>query len=67
MSAIGVRLADLLAGLPLVDVPAALRDVGVGGLTLDSRRVRKGDAFVALQGANAHGITFAPAAVASGA
>lgn len=67
MSAASVRLVDLLAGLPMVDVPPTLRSVSVGGLTLDSRRVHKGDAFVALQGASAHGITFAPAAVASGA
>jgi UDP-N-acetylmuramoyl-L-alanyl-D-glutamate--2,6-diaminopimelate ligase len=67
VSVVGVRLADLLAGMPMVDVPTSLRDIAVVGLTLDSRRVRKGDAFVALQGAKAHGITFAPAAVASGA
>ncbi|HJU39280.1 MAG TPA: UDP-N-acetylmuramoyl-L-alanyl-D-glutamate--2,6-diaminopimelate ligase [Tahibacter sp.] len=39
----------------------------VRGLTLDSRDVRDGDAFVALKGATAHGITFAPAALARGA
>ncbi|HEX3123760.1 MAG TPA: UDP-N-acetylmuramoyl-L-alanyl-D-glutamate--2,6-diaminopimelate ligase [Rhodanobacteraceae bacterium] len=39
----------------------------VHGLTLDSRRVHSGDAFVALRGGSAHGITFAPAALASGA
>src|SRR6187397_804691 len=42
-------------------------DIVVRGLTLDSRRVHSGDAFVALRGGTAHGITFAPAALASGA
>lgn len=41
--------------------------VRVHGLELDSRAIRAGEAFVALQGANAHGITFAPAALAQGA
>lgn len=54
-------LRDLLAGI----APAG--DIRVSGLTLDSRRVRAGDAFIALQGASAHGITFAPAALAQGA
>ena len=36
-------------------------------MSLDSRRIRTGDAFIALRGSVAHGITFAPAALASGA
>ncbi|WP_395684282.1 UDP-N-acetylmuramoyl-L-alanyl-D-glutamate--2,6-diaminopimelate ligase [Dokdonella sp.] len=42
-------------------------DIVVRGLALDSRRVVADDAFVALAGAHAHGITFAPAASARGA
>lgn len=42
-------------------------DIVVHGLTLDSRKVGAGDAFVALHGANTHGITFAPAASVRGA
>ena len=63
MSAPGKPLRDLLAGI------ATIADTGivVHGLALDSRRVHTGDAFVALQGAAAHGITFAPAALARGA
>jgi len=45
----------------------AAGDIVVRGLALDSRRVEAGDAFVALAGAQAHGITFAPAASARGA
>jgi UDP-N-acetylmuramoyl-L-alanyl-D-glutamate--2,6-diaminopimelate ligase len=55
-------LHELLAGI--ADVTG---DIRVSGLTLDSRRVRAGDAFIALKGASAHGITFAPAALAQGA
>jgi len=60
----GMALKELLAGM---DVPASMTDIRVFGLTLDSRAVRQGDAFVALQGLKQHGITFAPAALASGA
>ena len=58
------RLSDLLAGIATID-PA--RDVIVNGLALDSRHIKSGDVFVALQGAASHGITFAPSALASGA
>ena len=60
-------------GLPLRDlvgevaVPAAAGAIVVRGLSLDSRSVRAGDAFFALRGTRAHGIRFAPAAVARGA
>jgi UDP-N-acetylmuramoyl-L-alanyl-D-glutamate--2,6-diaminopimelate ligase len=37
------------------------------GLTLDSRRVRRGDAFFALRGLHGHGIEFAASAVQRGA
>jgi UDP-N-acetylmuramoyl-L-alanyl-D-glutamate--2,6-diaminopimelate ligase len=56
-------LRELLAGI----APPAGGDISVSGLTLDSRRVRAGDAFIALQGATNHGIAFAPAALAQGA
>ena len=45
----------------------AAGDIVVHGLSLDSRHVSAHDAFVALAGAHAHGITFAPAASARGA
>jgi len=64
VSAAPRRLADLLDGIV---APAVTGDIVVRGLTLDSRRVHSGDAFVALRGGTAHGITFAPAALASGA
>ncbi len=64
MSAPARRLADLLGG---ITVPASAGGTVVNGLSLDSRKIRNGDAFIALRGSIAHGITFAPAALASGA
>ncbi|MDT8438236.1 MAG: UDP-N-acetylmuramoyl-L-alanyl-D-glutamate--2,6-diaminopimelate ligase [Wenzhouxiangellaceae bacterium] len=58
-----MRLRALLAGW-LNEVPA---DLEVDGLCLDSRRVQRGDAFVALAGAREHGLAHARAAIASGA
>jgi len=59
-----MTLRELLAGH--ADAGTA-GDIVVHGLALDSRRVEVGEAFVALAGAQAHGITFAPAASARGA
>jgi len=60
-------LSELLAGIAPADALAASGDIVVRGFALDSRRVHEGDAFFALAGTTAHGITFAPKAVASGA
>jgi UDP-N-acetylmuramoyl-L-alanyl-D-glutamate--2,6-diaminopimelate ligase len=59
-----MSVRDLLQGRADAGVAG---DIIVRGLTLDSRRVVADDAFVALAGAHAHGITFAPAASARGA
>ncbi len=61
------HLGDLLEGIATDAGLAPLRNIVVRGLTLDSRHVRNGDAFVALRGASTHGIAFAPAAMAQGA
>ncbi len=42
-------------------------DVKIKGLSLDSRQIKKDYAFVALQGAKAHGMDFAKTAIAGGA
>jgi UDP-N-acetylmuramoyl-L-alanyl-D-glutamate--2,6-diaminopimelate ligase len=63
------HLDQLLLGLadaPLAATPGAARIV-VSGLTLDSRKVRRGDAFLALRGTQSHGIQFAAGAVQRGA
>jgi UDP-N-acetylmuramoyl-L-alanyl-D-glutamate--2,6-diaminopimelate ligase len=56
-------LRELLAGMGA----SALTDRDVTGLSSDSRAVQAGDAFVALAGANAHGLRFADAVRAAGA
>ncbi|HEX7326138.1 MAG TPA: UDP-N-acetylmuramoyl-L-alanyl-D-glutamate--2,6-diaminopimelate ligase [Rhodanobacteraceae bacterium] len=58
-----LRLNDLLRGI----AKPTRGDSVVSGLTLDSRSVTPGAAFVALAGASHHGIEFAPAALAQGA
>ncbi|HEX8779182.1 MAG TPA: Mur ligase family protein, partial [Rhodanobacter sp.] len=63
------HLDQLLLGLadaPLAAMPGAARIV-VSGLALDSRKVRRGDAFLALRGTQSHGIQFAAGAVQRGA
>ncbi len=67
MSAAAQRICDLLAGLAPASALAPVADIAVSGLALDSRRVRAGDAFFALAGTTAHGITFAPQALERGA
>ena len=57
-------LAALVAGYANA---GAAGGIVVHGLAIDSRDVRAGDAFVALEGARQHGITFAPMALARGA
>ena len=57
-----MKLAQLLQGLA---VPT--RDVEISDLTLDSRSVRAGSLFLALQGAKTHGLQFAAQAIAQGA
>jgi UDP-N-acetylmuramoyl-L-alanyl-D-glutamate--2,6-diaminopimelate ligase len=61
---VSARLSELLKGIAPID-PS--RDISVSGLSLDSRSIRSGDAFVALRGGSTHGITFAPSALARGA
>ena len=48
-------------------VPARWRDCEVTGLTIDSREVRPGMVFVAMAGANGHGLDYTDQACAAGA
>ncbi len=61
---IAMRLDQLLAGQ--ADA-GAFADIIVTGLNLDSRQIRPGDAFIALQGTVENGIRFASSALANGA
>ena len=60
-----MTLADLLAGLASLDPPSA--GIEIGGVTGDSRAVKRGDLFVALPGTKVDGLAFAAQAVAAGA
>ncbi len=63
------HLDQLLLGIAdaqMAATPAAAHMV-VSGLSLDSRQVRRGDAFFALRGSQGHGIEFAASAVQRGA
>ncbi|WP_205757451.1 UDP-N-acetylmuramoyl-L-alanyl-D-glutamate--2,6-diaminopimelate ligase [Lysobacter enzymogenes] len=51
----------------LPDVAGIPGDLRIGGLVMDSRAVRAGDAFVAIAGFGAHGLKFVEQARASGA
>jgi UDP-N-acetylmuramoyl-L-alanyl-D-glutamate--2,6-diaminopimelate ligase len=46
---------------------AGVRDLSIAGLAIDSRRIVRGDAFIALRGTQTHGIRFAPVAAQRGA
>jgi UDP-N-acetylmuramoyl-L-alanyl-D-glutamate--2,6-diaminopimelate ligase len=59
-----MTLATLLDGF--ADASAA-GDVAVSGLSLDSRAIAPGDAFVAMRGTQGHGLAFAARAVEQGA
>lgn len=60
-----MSLRELLDGISDAGANAA-GSIRVQGLTLDSRRVQPGDAFVALRGLHRHGIEFASAAAEHG-
>jgi UDP-N-acetylmuramoyl-L-alanyl-D-glutamate--2,6-diaminopimelate ligase len=52
----------------LLSCPSGLGlDIEVNGLALDSRRIESGDAFIALAGANQHGLKHAAQAIEGGA
>ncbi|HUB89884.1 MAG TPA: UDP-N-acetylmuramoyl-L-alanyl-D-glutamate--2,6-diaminopimelate ligase [Dyella sp.] len=60
----GQRLDHLLQGIAETK---AVGPIVICGLALDSRKVRRGDAFFALRGTRGHGIDFAHGAVQRGA
>ncbi len=57
-----MNLARLLA-----EQPSPYPDLDVRGICLDSRHVRAGDLFVAVQGAQTHGLHYAQSVAAAGA
>ena len=60
-----VQLHLLLANQ--LDVPLSCEDVALTGLAIDSRQVKPGDLFAAIDGATVNGNDFIDAAIANGA
>ncbi len=60
----GVMLSELLRGIAAVQL---LRDVEISGLAMDSRAVRPGDLFFAVQGVRQHGLAHLSQALEQGA
>jgi UDP-N-acetylmuramoyl-L-alanyl-D-glutamate--2,6-diaminopimelate ligase len=58
---------DALSVLPEAQVSSGVGDIQVTGITLDSRRVRSGDIFVAIRGEKADGLEHAAEAIGRGA
>jgi UDP-N-acetylmuramoyl-L-alanyl-D-glutamate--2,6-diaminopimelate ligase len=69
-SILNVNLSNLLRAAPaglVADLAGKIEDFPVTGLALDSRKVSKGNVFVALKGENLDGHSFIPDAVQRGA
>jgi UDP-N-acetylmuramoyl-L-alanyl-D-glutamate--2,6-diaminopimelate ligase len=49
------------------EIEAGTADLDVGGVSADSRTIKRGDVFVAIEGRTADGVNFIEAAVAAGA
>jgi len=60
-----MRLAKVLAGITPVE--AALGSLEIGGISIDSRKTRPGDLFVAIRGEHADGHSFLEEAARAGA
>src|SRR5687768_9803520 len=61
------NLRALLADSGVLSADGVPADIEITDLTLDSRKVRPGSAFIALPGTRTHGIGFAAQAVSAGA
>jgi len=57
-----MKLSQLLNGIAKIEV-----DIDIVGLCLDSRKIKTGDVFIALNGALQHGMTYAKQAIKNGA
>jgi hypothetical protein len=61
----GMRLSEILSNVPSGETPHGAIDIG--GISIDSRKVRKADLFVALRGEHSDGHAFLAQAARAGA
>ncbi len=61
-----ISLADLFAETPLIITAGKPDDTHITGIAMDSRLVKSGDLFVAMQGGSANGHDFIPEAIRRG-
>ena len=67
MTKVHVSLPRILAEIPEGMVLSSIPDVAIAGIAIDSRKVKRGDLFVALRGATVDGHAFIGDAVSRGA
>src|SRR5271163_4385944 len=60
-----MKLREILP--PDAEFDARFAALDIGGVTADSRTVKRGDVFVAIAGGKADGLHFVPSAIAAGA
>jgi UDP-N-acetylmuramoyl-L-alanyl-D-glutamate--2,6-diaminopimelate ligase len=61
------KISELLLNLPLENSPTISSDVSITGVAIDSRAVKHGDLFVAMQGGSVDGHTYIQKAIENGA
>ena len=62
-----VNLASILEDFPFPYKSTKLLDLSISGIAIDSRAVKSGDLFVAMQGGMTDGHTYIPMAIDKGA
>jgi len=60
-----MKLRDILPSDAAIEAPIA--DLDVGGVSADSRAIKPGDVFVAIEGGKTDGLNFIGTAIAAGA
>ena len=61
------KLSELFSNIPFEFSPTEMPDIAVTGIAIDSRIVKPGDLFVAMQGGSVDGHDYIPMAIDKGA